>query len=163
MIDSVGIRDPRYFTEGQYSELDPYSNLGDNVAYAVVSVDEYGGRSGMTNLTLHQTQAPPAAKLGKVYVVPNPLIVTSGVTGSDPGGEIGDRIQFMGLTKRCLIRIFSYSGQLVQTIKHERQTYGNPWYQLTGNNQLVASGVYYFVVEDFDTRERTSGKFVVIH
>lgn len=163
VIDSVGVRDPRYFQDGQYAVLDPYSNLGDNVAYAVVSVDELGGRSGMTNLTLHETQAPPSESLGKVYVVPNPLIVTSGLTGSDPGGEIGDRIQFMGLTKRCVIRIFSYTGQLVTTIKHERETYGNPWYQLSVNNQLVASGVYYFVVEDLETGKRARGKFVVIH
>jgi hypothetical protein len=163
VIDSVGIRDPRYFKNGEYSVLDPYSDLGENVAYAVVSVDELGGKSGMTNLTLHETQAPPAQRLGKVYVVPNPLIVTSGLTGSDPGGEIGDRIQFMGLTKRCVIRIFSYTGQLVMTIRHERETFGNTWYQLSVNNQLIASGVYYFVVEDLDTGDRSSGKFVVIH
>jgi len=163
VIDSVGLRDPRYFRDGEYAVLDPYSNLGDNVAYAVLSVDEFGGRSGMTNLTVHQTQAPCVEKLGKVYVVPNPLIVTSGLSGSDPGGEISDRIQFMGLTKRCVIRIFSYTGQLVMTIRHEHETYGNPWYQLTVNNQLIASGVYYFVVEDLDSGEKSSGKFVVIH
>jgi hypothetical protein len=65
----------------------PLSNLGDNIAYAVVSVDKLGGRSGMTNLTVHETQAPPVETLGKVYVVPNPLFVTSGLSGADPGGE----------------------------------------------------------------------------
>ena len=116
-----------------------------------------------SNLTTHETQAPPAEKLGKVYVIPNPLLVTSGLSGSDPTGEIGDRIQFVGLTDRCTIRIFSYTGQLIQTIKHNRETYGNPWYQLSINNQIVASGVYYFVVEDYDTGDRSDGKFVVIH
>ncbi|MDZ7262425.1 MAG: T9SS C-terminal target domain-containing protein [candidate division KSB1 bacterium] len=163
VIDSVFPGDPRYFKDGEYAVIDPESNLGDNVAYAVVSVDKLGGRSGMTNLTTHETQAPPAETLGKVYVVPNPLIVTSGLTGSDPGGEIGDRIQFMGLTKRCTIRIFSYTGQLIITLEHDRETYGNPWYQLSINNQIIASGVYYFVVEDRETGARSSGKFVVIH
>jgi len=163
VIDSVYPGDPDYFQEGEYTVLDPESNLGDNVAYAVVSVDELGGRSGMTNLTTHETQAPPAKKLGKVYVIPNPLIVTSGLTGSDPGGEIGDRIQFVGLTDRCTIRIFSYTGQLINTIEHERETYGHPWYQLSVNNQIIASGVYYFVVEDRDSGDMSSGKFVVIH
>jgi hypothetical protein len=117
----------------------------------------------MTNLTTHETQAPPAETLGKVYVIPNPLIVTSGLSGSDPGGEIGDRIQFVGLTKRCTIRIFSYTGQLIRTIEHEQETFGNPWYQLSINNQIIASGVYYFVVEDRESGAISNGKFAVIH
>ncbi len=163
VIDSVFPGDPQYFSNGEYTVVDPESNLGDNVAYAVVSVDQLGGRSGMTNLTTHETQAPPAETLGKVYVIPNPLIVTSGLTGSDPGGEIGDRIQFVGLTKRCTIRIFSYAGQLIRTIEHEQETYGNPWYQLSINNQIIASGIYYFVVEDRESGVKSNGKFAVIH
>lgn len=163
VIDSVFPGDPEYFSDGEYSIVDPESNLGDNVAYAIVSVNEIGGRSGMTNLTTHETQAPPAETLGKVYVIPNPLLVTSGLRGSDPGGEIGDRIQFVGLTKRCTIRIFSYTGQLIRTIEHEQETYGNPWYQLSINNQIIASGVYYFVVEDRESGTRSNGKFAVIH
>jgi hypothetical protein len=163
VIDSVFPGDPEYFSDGEYSIVDPESNLGDNVAYAIVSVNELGGRSGMTNLTTHETQAPPAETLGKVYVIPNPLIVTSGLSGSDPGGEIGDRIQFVGLTKRCTIRIFSYTGQLIRTIEHEQETFGNPWYQLSINNQIIASGVYYFVVEDRESGAISNGKFAVIH
>lgn len=163
VIDSVFPGDPKYFHDGEYTVIDPESNLGDHVAYAVVSVDALGGRSGMTNLTIHSTQAPPAETLGKVYVIPNPLIVTSGLSGSDPTGEIGDRIQFVGLTKRCTIRIFSYTGQLIRTIEHEQETFGNPWYQLSINNQIIASGVYYFVVEDRDSGARSNGKFVIIH
>lgn len=168
IIASVLPGDPEYFSDGEYSVIDPESNLGDNVAYAVVSVDQLGGRSGMTNLTTHQTQAPPAETLGKVYVIPNPLIVTSltrGAQGFDPGGEIGDKVQFVGLTRRCTIRIFSYTGQLIQTIEHEEHPFGfgNPWYQLSINNQIIASGIYYFVVEDRETGATSSGKFAVIH
>lgn len=163
VIDSVFPGDPDYFRDGEYAIIDPESNLGDNAAYAVVSIDEFGGRSGMTNLTVHETQAPPAETLGRVYVVPNPLLVTSGLTGSDPSGEISDRIQFVGLTSRCTIRVFSYTGQLILTIEHDRETFGNPWYQLSINNQIIASGVYYFVVEDAVTGSRSKGKFVVIH
>ncbi len=163
VIDSVYPGDPEYFQDGEYTILDPESNLGDNVAYMVLSVDMQGGKSGFSNLTTHETQAPPAGTLGKVYVIPNPLIVTSGLSGSDPGGEIGDRIQFVGLTNRCTIRIFSYTGQLIRTVEHQRETYGNPWYQLSINNQIIASGVYYFVVEDRATGAVSNGKFVVIH
>lgn len=163
VIDSISPGDARYFSNGEYSIIDPESNLGDNAAYAVRSVDVLGAKSGMTNLTIHETQAPPAEQLGKVYVIPNPLIVTSGLNGSDRTGEIGDRIQFVGLTKRCTIRIFSYTGQLITTLEHDRETYGNPWYQLSINNQIIASGIYYFVVEDLESGARSHGKFVIIH
>jgi hypothetical protein len=155
--------DPGFFENGEYSVLDVESNLGDDVAYAVVSVDVDGGRSGKTNLVVHETQAPPVSVLDRVYVVPNPLIVSSGLGGTDRGGDAADRIQFMGLTERATIRIFSYTGQLVQTIEHDRAAYGNPWYQLTFNNQMIASGVYYFVVRDHATGTTANGKFVVIH
>lgn len=162
LIDSVAVGDPRYFADSVYVVLDVESNIGEFVTYAVISVDSLGGRSGMTNMITHETQAPAVETLGKVYVVPNPLIVTSGLSGSDPGGEVTDRIQFMGLPRRCTIRIFSYSGQLINTIHHDRDTFGNPWYQISRNSQLVASGVYYFVVED-EGGARSRGKFVVIH
>lgn len=163
VIAEVQPGDIEYFEDGEYSVLDPESNLGDEVTYAVVSVDREGGRSGMTNLTRHKTQAPAAEALGKVYVVPNPLIVTSGLSGTDAGGEITDRIQFMGLPSRATIRIFSYTGQLIQTIEHVGDSFGHTWYQLSFNNQVVASGVYYFVVEDHATGETANGKFAVIH
>ncbi|MEX2116994.1 MAG: T9SS C-terminal target domain-containing protein [Bacteroidota bacterium] len=162
VIDSIPPQDPRYWRDSVYVVLDVESNLGEFVAYSVVSVDSAGGRSGMSNMVRHETQAPAVQTLGKVYVVPNPLIVTSGLSGSDPAGEVTDRIQFMGLPSRCTIRIFSYAGQLINTIEHNRDTFGKPWYQISRNTQVVASGVYFFVVED-DQGRRSNGKFVVIH
>lgn len=163
VMDSVAKRDPRFFRDSVYVFIDTLSVLGEFVTYAVVSVDSLGGRSGMTNMINHETLAPAAPSLGKVYVVPNPLVVTNNIgRGSDPRGEITDRLQFFGLTKRCTIRIFSYSGQLIQTIEHDRDSYGNPWYQISRNNQLLASGVYFFVVED-EGGATSRGKFVVIH
>jgi hypothetical protein len=163
VIDSVFPGDPKYFSNGEYTVSDLESNIGDNVAYAVISVDALGGRSGLTNLTTHETQAPPAETLGKVYVIPNPLLVTNSLRGSEQGGEKADRILFVGLTRRCTIRIFSYTGQLIRTIEHIKEAYSDPWYQISVNNQIIASGVYYFVIEDKATGARSSGKFVVIH
>ncbi len=162
VIDSVGKRDVRYFRDSVYVVLDTASNIGDFVYYTVVSVDSFGSKSGMTNVVSHETQAPSVPKLGKVYVVPNPLIVTNGLGGSDPNGEVTDKVQFMGLTRRCTIRIFSYSGQLINTIEHDRDTYAKPWYQISRNIQILASGVYFFVVED-ESGARAQGKFVIIH
>jgi hypothetical protein len=162
VIDTIHQRDPRYFRDSVYVLLDTASILGNYYSYSIVSIDSLDGRSGMHNLTTHATQAPPVSSLGKVYVVPNPLFVTNGLgNANDPNGEVTDRLQFFGLTAHCTIRIFSYSGQLVQTIVHDGG-FNNPWYQVSRNNQLLASGVYYFVVEDVGGAQ-AHGKFVIIH
>lgn len=164
VIDSVGIKDPRYFKDSVYVMLDYQSDLGVDVYYAVVSVDQKGGKSGMTNMTSHTTQSPSAASLDKVYVVPNPLVVTNGRTGSAQGGEVSDQIGFFGLTKKCTIQIFSFAGQLIQTIEHNAEGYSDvSWFQISRNHQMIASGVYFFVVQDAETGKRVKGKFVVIH
>jgi hypothetical protein len=160
-IDSVGIRDPRYFHDSVYVLVDPKSLVGESYYYAIVSVDSLGGRSGKTNITLHQTQSPADVSLNRVYVVPNPFIVQSGVGGASVSGNISDKIGFFGLPKIATIRIFSYVGQLIQTIQHNADQYSVEWFQVTRNNQIIASGVYYFTVED-PSGKRVWGKFVVI-
>jgi len=172
VIDSVYPGDLNYFDadSGFYSILDAESNLGENITYSIVSVDQLGGKSGMTaNLTQHDTKAPPVKRLGKVYAIPNPLFVTSLTSSNASASESGDpadKIQFAGLTKNCTIRIFSYSGQLIDTIeKPGVNDYGfsNGWFQISRSNQRIASGVYYFVVVDHDTGDTAWGKFIVIH
>jgi hypothetical protein len=58
VLDSVGIRDPRYFNvddkyPGQYVFRDAASLLSENYYYCVLSVDSLGAKSGMTNTTYH--------------------------------------------------------------------------------------------------------------
>ncbi|MBX2992855.1 MAG: T9SS C-terminal target domain-containing protein [Bacteroidetes bacterium] len=161
VMDTIHRSDQRFFEDSIYTMLDTNSVEGSYYYYAVVSVDSSGGRSGMTNMRAHLTQAPPVAKLSKVYVVPNPLFVTNPEGGFDARGDVADRIKFRGLTARCTIRIYSYSGQLVQTIEHDG-SFGEAYFQISRNNQLIASGVYYFVVED-ESGARTNGKFVIVH
>jgi len=167
-LDSVGIRDSRYYGvdpkyPGMYVLRDTMSLLSENYYYCVISVDSVGGKSGMTNMTYHETQKGAVEVLGKVYVVPNPFIVTSTFGGSTKMGDIKDRIGFYGLPKRATIRIFSYSGQLVSTIEHEKSVYSHEYFQISRNNQMLASGVYFYVVEDLDAGTRATGKFVIIH
>jgi hypothetical protein len=150
--------EPKYFTEGKYVVVDSNVKVGESFYYSVISVDVNGNKSGRTNITKHETQIGATAELEKVYVVPNPLIVRSGFSG---GGEAEMKIGFYNLPKECVIRIYSYSGQLVNTIHHTAATYSVSWYQITRNNQLIAPGIYYYVVETPDGKT-TQGKFVVI-
>ncbi len=166
LIDSVGKKDPRYWNDTSYVLYDRESNPGEDVYYIIYSVDALGMRSGMTNFTQHNTQAPANLAPGKVWVVPNPFIVSYGGPTTSTSGDVTNKIGFFGLTKKCTIRIFSYSGALVQTIEHDTPSttgQSQEWFQVSRNNQLMASGVYFFTVDDAATGKRSTGKFVVIH
>jgi hypothetical protein len=168
-LDSVSLRDARYFNKdtefpNQYVYRDAASLLSENYYYAVISVDSLGGKSGMTNITYHPTQKGAVAALGgNLYVAPNPLILSSNFGGSTKEGDIKDKIGFYGLPKRSTIRVFSYSGQLIGTVEHNSNTYSHEWFQISRNSQRIASGVYFYIVEDLDQGTRATGKFVIIH
>jgi hypothetical protein len=142
--------------------LDKNSRIGDYFYYSVVSVDNHGNKSGRTNLTLHQSAIGAASTLTKVFVTPNPFIVKSGQSGESVGGDINSQLRFYNLPRMCTIRIFSYSGQLVQTIEHDENRINHPYFQITRNNQLIAAGVYFYVVDTPDG-SRCHGKFVIIN
>ena len=174
-LDSVGRHDPRYYKDtagigphgllalqdSTYIYTDFGSAVGQEYFYCIISVDSIGKRSGRTNLTYHGTAQPAFASLGKVWAVPNPFVVNSGNTGASASGLAQNKIIFMGLPIRCTIRIFSFSGQLIQTLQHSVDSGLEAWYQISRNNQWVSSGVYYFVVED-DKGNRSWNKFVII-
>ncbi|MFA6540061.1 MAG: T9SS C-terminal target domain-containing protein [Bacteroidota bacterium] len=161
-LDSIAIGDPRYFAGGEYTFKDADTRVGESFYYSLVSVDIHGNRSARTNVALHQTQIGGTEDLEPVYVVPNPFIVRSGFAGTTAGGnDANDKLGFYNLPKHCIIRIFSYSGQLVQTIHHDTELYSTEWLQVTRNNQVSASGVYFYVVET-PGGKRNHGKFVII-
>lgn len=158
LLATVSPRDAQYFDDGRYEVVDPAVRVGESFYYSVLSVDDGGKKSGRTNLVQHTTQLGGTKTLEQVYVVPNPFIVRSGFEG---GGEAEQRIGFYNLPEQATIRIYSYSGQLVHTIDHNDALYSRAWFQLSRNAQLIASGVYFYVVETPDGA-RTHGKFVVI-
>ncbi|MCX6138689.1 MAG: hypothetical protein NTV54_14485 [Ignavibacteriales bacterium] len=159
---SVSKSDPLYFTNGKYQFVDKNSRIGDYFYYSVLSVDNNGNRSGRTNMTLHQSSIGAETTLKKVFVTPNPFIVKSGQSGESVGGDINSQLRFYNLPRTCTIRIYSYSGQLVQTIAHDEDKNNHPYFQITRNNQLIASGVYFYVVDASDG-SRCHGKFVIIN
>jgi hypothetical protein len=160
VIATVEPGDGEYWNaeDGRYVVEHLDTRVGEILYYAVVSVDEHGKKSGMTNSTRHETQLAAVDELEDVYVVPNPFIVDSGFSG---GREAEGRIGFYRMPERATIRIYSYSGQLVETIHHDDDRYSTAWLQVTRNNQLIASGVYFYVVETPEG-DMMRGKFVVI-
>ncbi len=160
-LDSVGAEDPRYYANGAYHFPDLQPKIGEFFYYSVVSVDTNGFRSPRNNTVLHETQQLSrnnGAQTRDIYVVPNPFLIRSGYIG---GNAPENRLCFVNLPRVCTIRIYSYSGQLVNTIEHNADVDAQSWYQVTRNNQQIASGIYFFVV-DTPGGTRSHGKFVVI-
>ncbi len=86
------------------------------------------------------------------------------------------RIYFYNLPRKCLIRIFTVSGDLVEILEHDADRltgrlskwnapFAEPWDLNSRNKQQIVSGLYLFSVED-QTEENKGhidvGKFVII-
>ena len=146
--------------EDQYEFVDAATTVGESQWYAVTSLDANGNESGKTNLTLLAAELGAVETLGQVHAVPNPFFLQSGFE-SGAGGSPAQQIGFYGLPERATIEIYSYSGQLVDTIEHDAAQYSTAWFQVTRNDQEIASGVYFFVVRTPEG-DVTRGKFVVV-
>jgi hypothetical protein len=96
--------------------------------------------------------------LDDIRVVPNPYIVRNAWEAS----RDYSRIAFTHLPDKCTIRIYTLSGDHLQTLEHESATFdGNEnWDLLTKNNQKIAAGVYIYYV-DSEYGEKI-GKFAVV-
>jgi hypothetical protein len=79
-------------------------------------------------------------------------------------------LKFVGLPDRAIIRIYSVSGVLVRMLEHDAtrfdptsQSQGSEmdWDLRNRNNQVVASGVYFYHVEAGDARR--VGRFTVVN
>lgn len=116
----------------------------------------------------------PPDNVGKVAVVPNPYRGDLDYNATSPPWEKPPqtrerwleqdrRIQFVNLPKRCTIKIYTLSGRLVETLRHEDETKGFEDWNLTSNvNQAVASGIYLFTVKNQENGDVQTGKFVII-
>ncbi len=145
--------------------------------------------SGLSQNRTFVVSGSPASAIGEgedVLVFPNPY---RGDAAWD--GALGrDRyLWFANLPSRCMIRIYTLSGDLVDTIEFDSATYqptdirgiydpsdtSNPesdlptlpggmaaWDLVTRKDQGVASGLYLFAVEDLQSGDKQVGKFMIL-
>jgi hypothetical protein len=174
---------------GRYKYEDPNVLNGFIYFYSVTSKDSTGQRSvtggrgslaeqeGRKSATEQQgisPQAQAAGQQGGVYVVPNPYRGRSQwdltPNATDPTGT---HVDFFNLPPgQWTLRIFTISGDLVQTLRSsDQQTDGKlqqenaddgqaTWNLISRNGQDVVSGIYLFSVESSAGTEQ--GKFVII-
>ena len=155
------------------SYVDSLLNIGESYFYYVTAANDGSTNtdptcfgvplesSKYTNRSYHPARAYRAAtnNLRAVRVVPNPfnLYQAKGFPGD------ADRLTFTNLSRRCIIRIFTVNGDLVKTIRKDDPSVFVTWSpMLTDDNLFIAPDIYVYHIEDVDTGEKTTGKFVVV-
>ena len=107
----------------------------------------------------NQLLASTDQDLERVHTVPDPYYVTNQFEQTTDTKII----KFVNLPANCIIRIYSSSGVLVSLLEHHSATYGGAedWNVRNRNNQVVASGVYFYHLEAGDARR--VGRFTVVN
>jgi hypothetical protein len=102
---------------------------------------------------------PPGNSLSEIRVVPNPYNIKA--RELQFGQSAPDRIAFYGLPPYCVIKIYTETGDLIQTINHTSSSGDELWHSLTSSNQLVVSGLYIAYIEvTQDVKDEQTGELL---
>jgi hypothetical protein len=139
---------------------------------SVLQIDSRESSANSNSVSAIPGTATPAT-VGQVAVVPNPYRADQKYYDYNPPWEspgIGNtwmeedrKIQFINLPSPSEIKIFTLSGQYIQTLRHDNPGRGFEDWNLTSHvGQTIASGIYLFAVRDINTGRVQVGKFVII-
>jgi len=152
-IGYVAVVDTNYSNPDNWADPDGYASIENS--------------KGTTELDPNFLKVYPGViaqeNLDKVTVVPNPYIVHSPFNET----EFLKQIRFTNLPEKCQIKIFTVTGEYINTINHENENSGNAiWDLRTINNQEIAPGLYIYYVEQMDNTGKVMsnhiGKFAVV-
>ncbi len=110
--------------------------------------------------TQYHVDSTTSGDLSKVHTVPDPYYVTNSLEQSFNTKVL----KFVNLPSRCIVRIYSVSGVLVNALTLNDVTGGGEltWNLRNRNNQFVASGVYFYHVETPEGKQKI-GRFTVVN
>ncbi|MEJ2636573.1 MAG: hypothetical protein P8184_14935 [Calditrichia bacterium] len=104
--------------------------------------------------------------LDKIKVVPNPYVATNTMETAvgNPYLNQRRRIMFTHLPSRCIIKIFTASGVLVDQIDVNNAADNGiaHWDLLTKEGLEVAAGIYIYHIKVLETGDEKMGKFAII-
>jgi hypothetical protein len=107
-----------------------------------------------------------SSRMDKIYIVPNPYVAANAIEPSQllPGQVRGERrLYFENLPQKATIRIYTITGELVQTLYHDTQLEtGREFWNLLNRDGLgVAYGVYIAHIDAPEVGEKIL-KFAII-
>ncbi len=156
--------------------------------FTITAFDEGDPQTGLPSFESSRTAnairifpgTPPNPDFSrKVGVYPNPYRIQAAWDGTSSRSR---RLNFYNLPPRCEVRIYTLTGEIVDTFVHEADTYRGDirWFeQFSGENRMlpggehawdilshngltIAPGLYLFTVKDLDTGKVQVGKFAII-
>jgi hypothetical protein len=146
---------------GAHGNIGPYSFVAKLRPFTAI------GASATATITPNNgVVAAVNSDLKNVHTVPDPYYVKSAYESSTDQKVL----KFVGLPQDAIIRIYSASGVLVRMLEHHGGQYSSTsasqgsemnWDLRNRNNQVVASGVYFYHVEAGDARR--VGRFTVVN
>ncbi len=143
----------------------------DPAGNVVIDVGDYGFLSALRPMTavgaemqvqydvVNKVNRATLNDLSRVHTVPDPYYVTNEFEST----TVSKIIKFVNLPQRAIVRIYSSSGVLVRLLEHNSTTFGGAldWDVRNRNNQVVASGVYFYHIEAGD--QRRVGRMTVVN
>jgi len=147
------------YDDGAVNTIDPGVSLESNLFWTRTTEPAYLRR-------------PAGTAFSQIRIVPNPYNIRA--KDYQFGASAPDRIMFFNIPPKCVIKIFTESGELINTIEHTNSSGDESWNLITSSRQVIVSGLYiaYFeVLEDYidpitgETMrkgESTHLKFIVI-
>ncbi len=130
---------------------------GTRYFYAVTAVDKDGRESSFfATRTEGGGISPfrsPAKRISDVRVVPNPFQIRGGevTTGGFNFPGQPNKLLFVNLPAKAIIRVFTIGGDLVQEIQHTSGSGDESWnLMVSDNNQFLVSGIYFAHIQSLD-------------
>ena len=107
-----------------------------------------------------------ASDMDSIRVVPNPYVMTNMMESAvgNPFLNQRRRLMFTHVPSDCIIKIFTFSGVLVDEIvvSNEPENGIIHWDMLTRENLEIAAGMYIYHIDAQETGDQKLGKFAVI-
>ncbi|MBN1780569.1 hypothetical protein JW948_05535 [bacterium] len=125
----------------------------------------WSGRVYSTSRLEVSPERPVGSELDDIRIVPNPYYISDDKlppyvqSANDPR-----HIMFFNLPPACIIKLFTESGDLIKTIRHEPLSKSGyyEWNMLTDNQQAISSGIYIAVFEALNGGGVAYQKFIVV-
>ncbi|MEJ2634373.1 MAG: hypothetical protein P8184_03660 [Calditrichia bacterium] len=149
--DSIAYADPVYPGAGDVFYIFSYKNFdpGDKFSFTTKAAvfDKQIARNGLDD----------------VIVVPDPYIAYSSAeqAGIQTGTRDDRRLEFRNLPEKCTIRIYTITGELVDTIEKNNRENFAIWDLLSFESQEIAYGVYIYHIDAPGVGTKI-GRFAVI-
>ena len=158
-----------------FDEGNPESNLESlESSFLANNYRAFAGTGANTNM---EENAP--------FVYPNPYYYGSAWEGQSNFQEESRKLIFANLPARCIIRVYTVGGDFIDEIRHDEaydgsdtrwfRTFGaedagenrfsggeHAWDLLSSESQIISRGLYMYSVEDLNSGESFTGKFVII-